>query len=55
MVASIVALFIFVTMFVLIVQDKIERQIITLVAGLLMIVVVFGFFMRRRSGLFGHV
>ena len=51
MVASIVALFIFVTMFVLIVQDKIERQIITLVAGLLMIVVVFGFFMRSPEAI----
>ena len=42
MLAQIFAATIFVAMFVLIVIDKIERQWITLGAGLLTIVIVFG-------------
>lgn len=41
-VAQIIAVVIFLTMFVMIVMDKIERQIVTLVSGLLMIALVFG-------------
>lgn len=49
MVAQILAVFIFVAMFVLIVLDKIERQIITLVCGLLTLVLVFGLGMHSMS------
>lgn len=42
MIAQAAALIIFVGMFVLIILDKFERQWITLVSGLLMLVVVFG-------------
>lgn len=40
--AQILAVLIFIAMFVLIVVDKIERQVITLVCGLLTLVLVFG-------------
>lgn len=40
--AQILAVLIFIAMFVLIVMDKIERQVITLVCGLLTLVLVFG-------------
>ena len=43
---QILALIIFVTMFVMIVLDKIERQWVTLGCGLLTLIVVFGFAMR---------
>lgn len=45
-VAQIAALIIFVIMFVLIVMDKIERQWVTLVSGLVTLVVVFGIIMH---------
>ena len=47
--AMIVAIAIFVIMFVLVVMDKIERYIITLVCGLLMLGVVFGIIMKDGS------
>lgn len=40
--AQILAVLIFIAMFVLIVMDKIERQVITLICGLLTLVLVFG-------------
>lgn len=46
MVAQILAVLIFIAMFVLIVMDKIERHIVTLVCGLATLVLVFGFAMR---------
>lgn len=49
MVAQILAVLIFVAMFVLIVMDKIERQIVTLVCGLLTLVLVFGLGMHSMS------
>lgn len=45
-VAQIVALLIFVVMFVLIVMDKIERQWVTLTCGLATLLIVFGVLMR---------
>lgn len=42
MLAQIIAVVIFLAMFVFIVMDKIERQIVTLVCGLLTMVLVFG-------------
>lgn len=47
--AQILAVLIFIAMFVLIVMDKIERQIITLVCGLLTLVLVFGLGMHSMS------
>lgn len=49
MVAQILAILIFVAMFVLIVMDKIERQVVTLVCGLLTLVLVFGLGMHSMS------
>ena len=46
MLAQIIAVVIFLAMFVFIVMDKIERQIVTLVCGLLMMVLVFGLCMH---------
>lgn len=46
---QILAVVIFVAMFVLIIMDKIERQIITLVCGLLTLVLVFGLGMHSMS------
>lgn len=43
---QILAVIIFAAMFILIVMDKIERQYVTLVCGLLTLVVVFGIAMR---------
>ena len=51
MVAQILAVFIFVAMFLLIVMDKIERQIITLACGLLTLVLVFGIGMHSMSAI----
>ena len=48
-IAQILALVIFVAMFILIVMDKIERQYVTLGCGLLTIVAVFGIAMRSPS------
>lgn len=47
--AQILAVLIFIAMFVLIVMDKIERQVITLVCGLLTLVLVFGLGMHSMS------
>lgn len=60
MVAQILAVMIFVIMFVLIIRDKIERHIITLACGATTIVVVFGLVMRDKEALFrtlniGHI
>lgn len=46
MTAPIVASIIFVVMFAMIIMDKVERHIVTLTAGGLMLVVVFGFIMK---------
>lgn len=43
---QILAVIIFIAMFILIVMDKIERQYVTLVCGLLTLILVFGFAMR---------
>ncbi len=51
MVAQILAVLIFVAMFLLIVMDKIERQIITLACGLLTLVLVFGIGMHSMSAI----
>lgn len=50
-VAQILAVVIFVAMFVLIVMDKIERQIVTLVCGLLTLVLVFGLGMHSMDAI----
>lgn len=50
-IAQILALVIFVAMFILIVMDKIERQYVTLGCGLLTIVAVFGIAMRSPSAI----
>ena len=47
--AQILAVLIFVVMFVLIVLDKIERHIVTLVCGLLTFVLVFGVAMQSMD------
>ena len=49
MLAQILAIVIFVGMFVLIIMDKFERHTVTLVSALLMLVVVFGFCMRDMN------
>ncbi len=49
MAAQIIAIVIFVLMFLLIVSDKIERHIITLVCGLLTLVLVFGVCMHSMD------
>ena len=49
MMAQILAIVIFVAMFILIVMDKIERQVITLVCGLLTLVFVFGLGMHSME------
>ncbi|MCM1157384.1 MAG: SLC13 family permease [Bacteroidales bacterium] len=51
MVAQILAVLIFVAMFVLIVMDKVERQIITLACGVLTLVLVFGIGMHSTSAI----
>ena len=50
-IAQILALVIFVAMFILIVMDKIERQYVTLGCGLLTIIAVFGIAMRSPSAI----
>lgn len=50
-IAQILALIIFVAMFLLIVMDKIERQYVTLGCGLLTIIAVFGIAMRSVSAI----
>ncbi len=49
--AEVLAVLIFIVMFVLIITDKIERHIVTLVSGLVMIVVVFGILMRNANAI----
>lgn len=49
MVAQVLAVVIFVAMFLLIVMDKIERHIVTLACGLLTLVLVFGVAMHSMS------
>lgn len=51
MIEQILAVVIFVVMFVLIVTDKFERQYVTLICGLLMIALVFGFCMRSTDAI----
>lgn len=48
--AQVLAVVIFLAMFILIVADKIERQIVTLVCGLCTIVLVFGVAMAGQGG-----
>ncbi|MCI6017592.1 MAG: anion permease [Clostridiales bacterium] len=49
--AQILAVIIFVAMFILIVLDKIERQYITLACGLLTLIVVFGVAMHSKAAI----
>lgn len=51
LVAQILAVLIFIVMFILIVMDKIERQYVTLVCGLLTLIVVFGIVMRSPTAI----
>ncbi|MGM9530839.1 SLC13 family permease [Intestinibacter sp.] len=51
MIAQILAVLIFLAMFVLIVVDKIERHIVTVVCGFLVIVVVFGLSMNSLEAI----
>ncbi len=54
-ITQIMALAIFILMFVLIVMDKIERQYITLACGLATLVIVFGICMRDPSAIFNSL
>ena len=49
--AQILATVIFVVMFVLIVLDKIERHIVTLLCGALTLILVFGLVMRSPEAI----
>lgn len=49
--AQILAIIIFVSMFALIISEKVERHIVTLCAGLLMLVLVFGITMHSSSAI----
>ena len=49
MAAQISAVSIFVIMFILIITEKIERHIVTLLSGFATLVVVFGFFMKDMA------
>ena len=51
MIASILALIIFLIMFGVIISEKIERHIVSLVCGLLMLVLVFGLCMHSWSAI----
>ncbi len=51
MLAQVLAVVIFVAMFLLIVSDKIERHIVTLVCGLLTLILVFGLSMHSMSAI----
>ena len=53
--AQILALVIFLVMFVLIVMDKIERHIVTLSCGLLTLVIVFGICMRSPEAVWSSL
>ena len=48
-IAAIVALIIFIAMFILIVMDKIERHYVTLICGGLILAVVFGIIMQSSQ------
>ena len=50
-IAQILAFFLFVIMFVLIVLDKIERHYVTLGCGILTLLLVFGVAMQSMSGI----
>ena len=50
-IAQILAIILFVVMFVLIVLDKVERHYVTLGCGILTLVLVFGFAMKSMSGI----
>lgn len=52
MIAQILAVIIFVAMFVLIVMDKIEKHYVTLSCGAVTLIVVFGIFMQSISAVF---
>lgn len=52
MVAQVLAVIIFVAMFILIVSEKLERHIVTLGCGLLTILLVFGLSMHSTSAIF---
>ena len=52
MVAKVLALIIFLVMFLLIVTEKIERQYVTLGCGAIMLIVVFGICMRSPQAIF---
>lgn len=54
-IAQILALVIFLVMFVLIVMDKIERHIVTLSCGLLTLVIVFGICMRSPESMWSSL
>ena len=49
--AQILAVTIFIAMFILIVMDKIERHYVTLACGLLTVIVVFGIIMRNTNAI----
>ncbi|MEM5767789.1 MAG: citrate transporter, partial [Bacillota bacterium] len=49
MIAQIAAVLIFLSMFTLIIMEKIERHIVTLGCGLLTLVLVFGVCMRSKE------
>lgn len=51
MVSQILAVLIFLVMFALIITEKIERHIVTLGCGLLMIILVFGITMHSGSAI----
>ena len=48
--AQILAVILFAAMFLLIVSEKIERHVVSLVCGLLMLVLVFGVCMKSPRG-----
>lgn len=52
MIAQILAVIIFVAMFILIVMDKIEKHYVTLSCGAVTLIVVFGIFMQSISAVF---
>lgn len=54
MVAQILALTIFVVMFGLIISEKFERHVITLVCGLATLVLVFGVAMHSMDAILKH-
>ena len=55
MLAQILAAAIFVIMFLMIISEKVERHIITLVSGLLTLVIVFGLCMHSSEAIFNTI